>query len=173
MPRNMNQPRTFLTLPRAAVVGGMASLALLLTGCSNGDGSGEGRTTVVTTANAPSSGNTAQPPQGPPIEKTPTTKLPEIVFNYLGGNSKVIKVYPGPGNSVAEGRYSGTYFDGERHEVECQDSTDTRTVHSVEPETARESSVWYKLRLPEGQGPQYATAVYADVATPDIPIPPC
>lgn len=83
-----------------------------------------------------------------------------LTFDWLGGNSTIIQVYPGAANTPPDRVSSGTFENGQTATVVCK--TLGRWVKSVPPEENRHSNVWYKIQA--GGKTYYATAVYADVS---------
>lgn len=82
-----------------------------------------------------------------------------LTFDWLGGNSKIIQVYPGAANTAVDEVSDGTFASGQTAAITCK--TLGRWVKSVPPEKSRRSNVWYKIRA--GGKTYYATGVYADV----------
>jgi hypothetical protein len=89
---------------------------------------------------------------------TPTTGA-TLTFDDLGGGSSIIRVYPSSYDTV----YDGTYNNGDTALVVCSTTGRTVTSSPASGEEYRKSKEWYKLQIPAGQQPEYATAVYADV----------
>jgi len=168
--------RSVLNMPRAAVVGSVAALAVLLTGCGDGEGNtrvGPATSLESETSNPPLPAITPRVPT--PGETLPANELPMIRFNYLHSNSKTIQVYKGPGTATEDGKVTGAYEDNELHQVDCQ-VPDGRTVFSQGKESKRQSPLWYRLTPPLNQlnqPPQYASATYADYENMAVPLPLC
>jgi hypothetical protein len=137
---------------RAGVAGttAVAALALLASGC----GGTSGNQNHKPVAPGQTSGRTAGKPSS-----SHESGHAQLTFDYLGGGSKVIEVFPGVGNSPEDKKFDGTYYDGEHVTADCQ--TDGREVHS-DPglgEQRRQSNVWFLIEGTPGET-QYATAVY-------------
>jgi hypothetical protein len=124
----------------AAVLAAVASLSVAACGGNNKANSASTRAEVATNSN------------GQPIQ---------IAFDYLGGGSKVIRVYAGPGSETGDKQTIGTYFDGDTAPAECK--TEGRTVfsHPELGEEKRNSNKWIRIQGPGGET-EYATAVYIE-----------
>lgn len=127
----------------------VASGALALAGC----GGGKKTETVTTTVEATQPAGTST---------SPTAEGVTLTFDDLGANSSIIQVYPGVESTPADKTSNGTFNSGDTVPAECK--TEGRTVHSVPPETPRQSNEWVRIHGTPGET-QYATAVY--VHSPD------
>jgi hypothetical protein len=107
-------------------------------------------------------GSTANPSGAP---TTGPVALPTLIFDYLGGNSPYILVYPGSSDSQTDRKSSGGFNNGDTVQVICR--TTGRMVRSVYPERPRQSDVWYKVAL--GGQEYYATKVYTSDVQGSIP----
>jgi hypothetical protein len=136
---------------RAGVAGtaALTAFVLLVSGC--GDSSGNQDHSPA--ASGQTSGRTAGNPS------SHESGHAQLTFDYLGGGSKVIEVFPGVGNTPEDKKFDGTYYDGESVTADCQ--TDGREVHSDPSigEQKRQSDVWFLIEGTPGET-QYATAVY-------------
>jgi len=83
-----------------------------------------------------------------------------LTFDWLGGNSTIIKVYPGAADTPADRVSNGAFANGQTATIVCK--TLGRWVSSVPPEKAKRSNVWYEIQT--GGKTYYATAVYGDVS---------
>jgi hypothetical protein len=131
------------------IMGGIivAGGALALAACGRSSGKKIEAPVSTTVAAVQPSGSSAAP------RTSPVT----LTFDYLGANSTIIEVYPGVGSTSADKQFNGTYNNGDTVPAECK--TEGRTVHSVPPETPRQSSEWIRIQGTPGET-QYATAVY-------------
>jgi hypothetical protein len=121
-----------------------ATAALLVAACGSGQPAGGSASNTNSTNTRVGVSNTA-----------PAT----LTFDWLGGNSKIIQVYPGAANTAVDEVSNGTFASGQTAAIVCK--TFGRWVTSVPPERSRRSNVWYKIEA--GGKTYYATAVYADV----------
>ncbi len=97
-----------------------------------------------------------------------------LTFDWRDGNSKIIEVYPGVGETQADRTYDATYNNGDTIGVVCE--TTGREVHDVPPEQPKglHSDIWFKLANTVGGLPEFATAVYGDPHSPTgFQVPPC
>lgn len=132
----------------------MAAGGLVLAGCGGETKAATTTSTLRTTSSTTLKDDTELLP--PANIDDPET--PMLVFDYLNGNSKVIRVYPGVSDSKADHIANGTFYDGESVPAECK--TEGRHLESVPPETPyRESNMWIRIQGTPGEI-QYATAVY-------------
>lgn len=122
-------------------VSGAAALALFASGC--GADPNHGLTDPTTPAPAP---KTPKPDQEP-----------QLTFDYLGGGSTTIKVFPGPGT----GKVDGTYFDGDTVGAICKTEGQERKSDPSLGEEPRHSDEWIKIDGTPGET-QFATAVYIE-----------
>ncbi len=144
-------------ISRPLVIGGMAGLALALTGCGV-HGSTEAPATVAQTTVAPNT----DPPLNPKLSHPETTDKPAqkgpatFHFDSHGGNP-IIKVYPGPTYSAEDTNAHGSaYTNGEEVRIECE--TEGRDVNG--------HTDWYKL---DDQGPHFAPGAYGHVLGAEPP----
>lgn len=103
----------------------------------------------------------------PPTLNVPTTKSMDLsmTFDDLGGGSSIIKVYPGPSDSAADQKHSGTFIAGDgQGTVYAECKTPGRLVKSVPSVGERElsSNIW--IRFNDGAATNlkryFATVVY-------------
>jgi hypothetical protein len=147
-----SERRDFRALTLAAIAAG----ALAIESCGGKSTSGSISTEKQTSNQSHTSIN-----NNSTRSQTSINNNPELVFDDLGGDSSVIKVYPGPKDMAKDRVFNGTYNDGDSVGTECK--TEGRTVHSdtATGEQDRSSNEWIKIQGSPGET-QYATAVYVE-----------
>ncbi len=155
-----------IEVARWKAVGVVGFSALALAGCGGGGESTPKETVTVTESAAPS----AEPVLPSTTQGGPGSTA-SYQFNYRGGGSKIILVYPGTSTSAEDTKSNAQYYSGETYAIECQEQG--RTVKTGPGEQPVESNVWYRLMVEPGDV-QYASQTYGDITIPkDVTIPEC
>lgn len=85
-----------------------------------------------------------------------------LTFDYLGGGSKVIEVFPGVSNSLEDRRYDGTYYDGDQVTADCKTTGRKVSSNPSVGELPRQSDEWFSIEGPSPDGSYYVPAVYTE-----------
>lgn len=95
-----------------------------------------------------------------PVEQTGDQPArPDLIFDYRGGGSRIIEVYPGPDDLGPDRVSNGTYRDGDHAPAICKTVGRVVTANEAAGETPGSSNQWFEIEGSPGQR-QFATALY-------------
>ena len=141
----------FWRLSAALLAGGTA-----LMGCGKDSKPATVKSELIppkTTISTPNSSDTC------PVVPASTVDGVNLTFDYLNGNSAVIKVYPCVRDIDSDKKSNGTFLDGNVVPAKCK--TIGRMVTSVAPEIPRQSDEWILIEGTPDET-QFASAVYVE-----------